>query len=1048
MADSSSPVRSILRFGVVEIDPARREVRCAGVPVPVEPKPFDLLLYLIEHRERVVRRDELLSALWPDVIVSEATLSSAMRRVRDVLGPERERIRVIRKVGYRFVDAAETHPDTTRTPVPQGDTGPLAATDRTDGLIGRDAELAKIDAAIAAGLGGRGGFVAIVGDAGAGKSRLLAEVCRRAEARGGEVRIGRCFEGHGGQVFWPWVQVFRSFAAARSEADLASALQGEAGDIARLTAAVAAADRDASPGDPEVQRARLLDSVVAVLRRAAATRPLLLAFDDLHWADNATVTLLRAVVDAAIDLPLVVLGTYRDREIDADRPLATLLSWLRQQRRHVEFALAGLGADDVAAILASLAGAPVDAAIAAEVFTATEGNPLFVREYWHDLAESRSVVTDGERWCWHEERPRLGVPATVSDIIERRLQRLGRETNQLLAIGAVIGREFGHEILGHVAAAPTDAVAEALEQAAQAGVVEELRGTVGTYRFTHALIRETLYGNMTGLRRAALHRAVGEALEALRPRGHEPQVVAELARHFLAATPTGGIGKAIDHALRVANAATRACAYDDAVRTLDQALRLSDERRDAVDAPGATRRCELQLELADALRRAGDGTAMRRAFEDAAARARALGAPRLLARAAIGVTGRWVHEDASAVRLLEESLATLPADEFALRALATARLARTLYLFPDSRQRRERLCAEARALAERSGDPHVLAEVLADSLEALFHSDSLTEQDALAAALQAAAVAADDARLRLQSGAWRIVNAMRYGRLREAELRLREVARLAGDLRQPRFLHQTAVFEAALLLARGRLAEAETRQQEALALGIPIDEAMARWQHWIQISHLRREQGRLAEFLGEGLAQTLPAETPAAHFFENSARWVAPHVFCEVGREADARASFAALMSEGLGSLPPENSRCTRIPALFSAGDACATIGDTTWAGPLYDALSPYREQWQVIGWGTVVFGSAHIILGALRSVQQRWSAAEEHFEEALAQHEREDAVCAQARALYQYARAVRRRGRKADLARADTLVARGLAIAEANDLRGVATRLRSLRDA
>lgn len=1033
-----SPER-VLKIGPVEIDTALREVRHDGTPVPVEPKPFELLLYLIDNGDRVVRRDELMDALWPGVVVSEATLSSAVRRARDVLGSERERIRVVRKVGYRFsVAAAETRNDS-GTPRPRevAESGPR--------FVGRSHELAHLADVLDAGVAGRGGCVAIAGDAGVGKSRTIAELVHRARGLGAEALVGRCYEGEGGQALWPWVQIFRGFAATRNESELAEILQSEANDIGRLTAAVSSRDPESAVSDPEMQRARLLDSVVTVLRRAAAKTPILLALEDLHWADNATLLLLRALADTIDDVPIVVVVTYRSAEITGNGPLASLRAWLRQRRQPAEIELGGLRHRDVADLLCALAEYDVERSIVDAVFAATEGNPLFAREYWHDLTESEAVTTGATGWIWRSGAAELGIPATVRDIIGRRLQRLGPATNQLLTVGAVIGREFGHEVLGRVTTQDEAAVVDALDHATFAGVIDEVAGSTGRYRFTHALIRETLYEGMTGLRRAALHRAVGEALEDAHGGKADPGTVAELARHFLAATPTAGVGRAVEYATRAAAAATRACAYDEAVSYLRRAVQLCDERDGASDAPDAVRRCELQLNFAEALRRAGDGPEMRIAFVTAADMARESSEPHLFARAAIGVTGHWVREDQSAVQLLEESLACLPPDAWSLRALATSRLAKTLYLFADTRIRREQLCAEARDLARRSGDKHVIADVLADSLEALFHGDTLEEQDALAAELQEAAVSADDARLRLLSGSWQIVNAMRHGRLRDADARLAETVRLAGELRQPRFLHQAAIFDAALLLARGRLDATEARLREGLAIGIRIDEAMARWQHWIQVSHLRREQGRWEELLGEGQQLRLPPESLGAVFFERSVRWLAPHLFSELGREDEARASFESLMAQGLEGLPPENSRNTRIAALFSLGDACATIGDNAAAGPLYEALQPYADQWQVIGWGTVVFGSAHTILGALRSVQQRWSDADDHFEEALAQHDREHAICAQARALYQYARAVQRRGRRSDLARAGRLVDRGLTLAEEHGLRGVANRLRKL---
>ncbi len=1039
MAAGANPVEGVLRFGVVEFDGPRRQVRCRGQAVAVEPKPFELLLYLARHPDRVVRRSELLEALWPGVVVSEATLSSAVRRARDVLGPERQRIVVVRKVGYRFVGTGlAAGPEASASSSNVGERAAAAE------FVGRSIELRQLRRAVDAGLAGNGCFLAIAGEPGVGKTRTMEELAAHARTQGAEVLFGRCYEGGGSQVFWPWVQVFRGFAASRSEAELRAVLLGEAGDLARLTSAIGAAEPESPASDPEMQRARLLDAAVAVLRRTARARPLLVALDDLHWADKATILLLHVLLDAIAALPLVVVGTLRHLELEPDDLLADLLTSIRRKRLGATIELRGLGCDEVGLLLGAAAGATVDESIVAPVFSATEGNPLFVHEYWNDLAESAAVVRREDGWHWSSAGPQLSIPATVSEIIGRRLRRLPRATQRWLELGAVIGREFHHTLLCQVSTSSPEVVVDGLEQALVAGVIEESAAAPGRYRFTHTLFRETLYGGMSRLRRAGLHRAVGDALASLPYSKRDAQRIAALAHHFAEALPVGTHAAAVEFAVQAADEAIHACAYDDAVRHLEQAVRWHDDV--ATSAPADVEyRCELQLRLADAYRQAGRGAAMRLAFEEAAARARAIPAPQRLARAAIGMTSRWIPEDQAAVQLLEEALAALPAEELSLRASTMARLAKTLYLFEGTRERRETLCAEARAMALRTDDPHLLADVLADAVEALFHGDGLAEQEALADELHQAATAADDVRLRLLSGSWRIVNAMRRGHLNEADRRLAEVQQLARELRQPRFLHHAAIFDVALLIARGRLDAAEQRIAEALELGLPIDPSLARWQHWTQLSHLRREQGRLEEFLGEGSMMRLPSEAPGALFFERTSRWLIPHVFSELGRDEDARASFVALMREGLAGLPPENSRNTRISALLSISDACATVGDAAAAALLYDELARYADQWQVIGWGSAVFASVHSMLGALAAVGARWDEAEAHFEEAMLQHDRERAICAQARTLFQYARAVRRRGRRRDQERSRRLITRGLDLAQSHGLEGVAARLRRL---
>lgn len=1039
------------RIGIVEIDPLQRSVRHAGRVVAVEPKPFDLLLYLLDRADRVVRRDELMEALWPGIVVSDATLSSAVRRARDALGPERQRLQVLRRVGYRFIAPPDHQPvdaPTAAAAARAHAAGSLAADRQWDSgdtpYFGRAEELAALYASLDDGLAGAGCFISLTGDAGAGKSRTAAELVRRARARGSEVIQARCYEGDGGQPFWPWVQVFRNLAAVRATPQRSEILGAEARDIALLTAAVAGAETSPPP-DPEMQRVRLFDSAVVVLRRSARGQPLFLVLDDLHWADAASIHLLRALSDAIADLPIVIVGTHREVEVDAEHPLVRLLAELRRQRALRSVHLGNLPFEEVSSLLRALAGDAIDDRIVVAVYAATEGNPLFVREYWNDLVETEAVAHDEEGWHGVADVEHLSIPTTVSEIIGRRLQRLPRAAVHVLAFAAIIGREFTYELVQSVTGIPPDDVIASLDAATAAEIVEDAADPPGCYRFTHALVRQTLYESMTPMRRAALHRAVGEALRASASPAAGADRIAELAHHFLKGAPVGAHDAAVDYAIQAAQGATRACAYEEAVRHLREAVAVWDARRKA-DAPAdRRRRCELQLLLAEALGRAGDGVGMRTAFAEATTRAQALPAPEFMARAAIGMTAFWVAEDETAVRRLEEALAALPADDVDLRARTSARLAKTLYFFPDTRARREELCAEARALATHAANPNALADVLADSLEALFHSDGLPEQDELVAALGEAADVAGDKRLRLVSGAWSIVNAMRHGKLNDADVFLTDFSRLARELRQPRFLHHAATFDAALLLARARLDEAEARIAEALTLGERIDAGTARWIHWVQRYHLRAEQGRLEEFLGEGLALRLPPATMGALSFQRASRWAAPHVFCELGREDEARASFETLMAAGLDALPPENSRNVRIPVLFSLGSACVTIGDEKAAGPLYDRLAHYADQWHVVGWGTVVYASTHMMLGALSGVQKRWARSAEHFAEATRQHTSQNAVCAQVRLLYNHARVIRRRGRQIDQRQAARMVEQGLQLAREHRLHGLLQRLQRL---
>lgn len=1045
MSTTESPVApATFCFGELELDEARRQLLRGGVVVAMEPKPFELLIYLIRQRDRVVRRDELMKVLWPDVVVSDASLSTCVARAREAIQPLGDCIQGVRKIGYRFVgelrDSIPSGPsvsageDSARSPRP----GELP-------FVGRQRELERMTEALERSLRGNGSLVALIGEPGIGKTRIIEELVQRARQRGVEALIGYCYEGEAGQAFWPWVQVLRAFAASRPSAELEQALGAEATDILRLTSAASAAATESAPVDPAMSRTRLFDAVAAVLRRAAERRPLLIVLDDLHWADTASATLLQILARQLSDRRMLVVTAYRDIEVAADHPLASLLSTLRREGTLETIGLAGLSLDESGDLLRAMAGARVETSTLEAMRKVTEGNPFFLGEYWRHLVEEQAVVRDELGWVGKSDGQPLKLPAGVRDVVARRLQRLTPECVQVLTIGAVVGRDFEHGIVSDVATVPERDVIDLLDEAARTRVIDESPDTAGQYRFVHALVRETLYEGMTRLRRSVLHRLVGESLERRSPGERTRAQIVDLAHHFREAAAVGEPLKAIDYARQAAIDATQAYAYDVAVGYLDSALQTS--RRRESDIP-RIQVCKLTLELAEALERAGDGERMRIEFARAADLAREIGAPQLLARAAIGMSSPWLPEDAPAIPLLEEALTVLPATEVALRVQAQARLAQCLYMVPDSRVRREQLCGEARAKASQLGDSRIEAEVLAGCLEATFHCDGLAQQEELTADLHVAAEAAADPRTRLLARAWRIVNAMRRGELRQADEHLADFSQLAGALRQPRFLAHAASFDAALLLARGKLGEAEARSQEALRIGHRMDETAAAWVSWAQLYFIRREQGRFAEFLAAGTVRSPAVAPKAAAAILRSSQWAPPHVFSELGDFDRARDAYHSLLQLGLDQLPPEDVRNTRISALFSMADACAALDERGVEGELYDLLLPYQEQWNVTGWGAVVISSTHLMLAGLRGVQRRWQDADDHFVEAARLHRDQGALCALARTLAYHARMLQRRARRGDYTRARELCRQGLALTEPNGLEGVGRQIHATLDA
>ncbi len=473
---------------------------------------------------------------------------------------------------------------TAAPPVPSGTSRPAAGAadvvpaDSPGGPVGRDAELRVIDEALAGTATGRGRIVLVAGEPGIGKTRLAEEAARRARASGLAVGWGRSDQDAGAPPFWPWTQVLRDLLGdgppgdglGASAADLAPVLPELAGGSPRPPAPV---------GDPEAARFRVCEAATAVLGDLASGRRLLLVLDDLQWADVASHRLLAHLATTLADTPVVVLATYRDRDLDAAQPLTDTLAELARAVRVDRLQLAGLAVADVARVVASHAGAHPDDELARVIGDRTGGNPFFVIEVLRLLgSHGWPERTAGEAASLVAQQ----VPAGVRDVLRRRLGRLPDQTRTVLLVAAVVGQEFDLDAVRAVTGLDDDDALAAVELTVSAGLVVEDPATVGRFRFAHALIREAIYGEISRARRARLHARVGQAL--LDSRGDQPDRVLQLAHHWWLAAPVVGPEQAIPHVMAAAELCLDTFAHEEAERQLRRSLDLL-----VTAAPGAGR---------------------------------------------------------------------------------------------------------------------------------------------------------------------------------------------------------------------------------------------------------------------------------------------------------------------------------------------------------------------------------------------------------------------------------------------------------------------------
>jgi tetratricopeptide (TPR) repeat protein len=469
-------------------------------------------------------------------------------------------------------------------------------------FVGREPELQQLQAAFDSVISGRGALMMVMGEPGIGKTALCCEqLATYVTLRGGRTLVGHCYEeGSLSLPYLAFVEALRSYVLSREVKDLREELGTGAADVARIVSEIR--DRlKVKPRiqkDPEEERYRLMQAVTDFLTSAASVQPLMIVLEDLHDSDKGTLDMLTHVSRHLAGARLLIVGTYRDVEVDRSHPLSAALAELRRVSTYGRVILRGLNVDEVRRMLDSITRESVPWGLAEAVHRQTEGNPLFVQEVVRYLAEEGLITQKEGRWRPAKDTPlEMNIPEGLRDVIGKRLSLLSKECNQLLSVASVIGREFSLDALKAVVNINEETFVNALKDAVRLSVLEE-RSQVGQvrYRFTHAFFRQTLYEEMIAPQRLKLHQQVARALEKQYARRLEEHA-AELAEHFSHSSDAADLEKAVSYGEMAAKRATDVYAYGEAVRLLEKALKVQE----ILDPEDKAKRCGLLLELCDAL---------------------------------------------------------------------------------------------------------------------------------------------------------------------------------------------------------------------------------------------------------------------------------------------------------------------------------------------------------------------------------------------------------------------------------------------------------------
>ena len=899
-------------------------------------------------------------------------------------------------------------------------------------FVGRDDELQVLRSALRDALSAQGRLVLLAGEPGIGKSRLADEIAEEARGKGATVLWGRCWEAGGAPAYWPWLQSLRPLVRALPPEQLRTDLGEGMSDLAEVLPElkrVLAKRRPTEATDPQSARFRLFDAVASLLRSAAQTKPLVLVLDDVHLADTPSLLLLEFVAGELRDGRMLVLAAYRDTELAEGDPLTETVTRLLGHPV-TRLSLGGMSQSEVARLIELTTGRAPGKSLVAAVLEKTDGNPFFVREVIGLLASE--ALLDRPPGLW-----RLGVPESVRQVIARRLSRLSEATNDVLALAAVLGREFDVGALQTLCGARRNDLLQALDEAIAARFVNEVPRGIGRLRFSHALVRDALYDELPIARRVRLHREAGEALEHHYVGDLDPHL-AELAHHFTLAAPGGEPAKAVAYARRAGDRAVRMLAYEEAVRLFD--LALETLKLQPVVEPRL--RCELLLSRGDAQGRAGDEPGSKETFLAAASIARSLTSGELLARAALGYGGRflWARAgtDPHVVSLLAEALAALGEQDSPTKVRVMSRLAGALRDEFD-RQPRDALSQAAVDMARRLGDPETLAYALDGRCFAIFWPENPEERLALAEEWMAVAEGCGD-RERAQHARFvgRIGVPLELGDLATVRSELESLGRLTMELRQPAQLWIMTVTRATLALFEGRFEEAEELIEEALRLGESVQASDAVLSHTVQLFTLHLLKGGI-EASEEPIRRSI-VDYPARPMF----RCMLALLLLELDREDEASAAFKELAERSFTALPPTNEW------LFSLGflaDVAHGLGERADANVLYELLLPHAAR-NACTPDYIATGSVARSLGVAAATSSRWREAEHHFGQALRANTDMLARPWAARTAYDWAAMLLRRNEPGDRERASELLGQAVGAARELGMEPLLERARRLAEA
>lgn len=931
------------------------------------------------------REDEVLGALVAglsnaeiaaNLFISKRTVESHVSSLLRKLGG-RDRAELIERAGAL---AAETSPPRVEAawlvPLPA-----RLAVRPPIGVVGRGAELAVVgDCVKRVGVDGGCEVVVVSGEAGVGKTTLIAEAVRVAFDGGACVLFGHCEE----DLATP----YQLFAEAlghlvdHTPDDVLTSLVG--GDGAVLAGLLPSLGRrlpgvGSTATDADTGRYQLFAAVVDLVAALSVRQTVVVVLEDLQWADRASLQLLRHVVGSDRPMSLVVVGSCRDSELSRSHPMVDTLAELHRLGGVTRLELGGLDDASVVAFIEAAGGQALDPAVAvfaAELRRETGGNPFFVGEMLRHLAETGALARDSQgRWSLTLPLDQMSLPPSVHAVIGGRVGRLGADAERVLSLAAVIGRDFDLDLLTAACGLTDDDVLAVLDAAAASALVRELTDTPGHYSFVHALIQRTLYEQLGRTRQARAHRQIAESLDAIC--GDRPEFrVGELARHWSAAAHPDAVAKALHYTRQAADRALAAFAPGDALSFYTQALDLHQQ----CAHPDPLFDVDLRIGLGIAQRQTGHAE-FRDTLLGTARHAADLGDTDRLAAAALankeGLNSALGSIDRDRVDIFELALQRVPRDHPS-RPLLLAALCSEL-TFTSTLQRRQDLADEAITLARDIGDDATIVRVLNNVSWPLAMPQLLAQSLEWSAEAVQRAERLGDPVLLFWAAHVRALIAINAGDVDEMERCFAIAWSLAERLDQPLLSWHRAMSRTHCALLAGDTSEAKARAIEALDIGTRGGQPDAKLIFNYQIGGVNGVNTQRGVFTDDRAAnfEQLRVRLPGMR------DWLTAMLAWEharIGRLELAHELLDEFAATGFEPMPEPNGW---LFTMIHYSDVAIACDDHHAAAALYERLVPYAGQ--IPTRGSAPYPPIDLYLGKLATLLRRYGQADHHFTRAAA---------------------------------------------------------------